>query len=351
MILSESIMTNVTDEFEFFLEKPWSDGLPVVTPTEARVTRMFTGTTRDPDELIGNIPPMMEPATVRTVAIHALMAGCKPEYLPVVLGALTLMLSDEFNMNGVQGTMHGAAPLMIVSGPYAQQIGIQGGNGCFGPGFRANASIGRAIRLMLMNLGGGIAGVASATIFATPLRYTACMAENIERSPWESLSVSKGYAPTDNVITCAMVESPRQSFDDVSTEPQRLLTGIADSMVAMGSWNMHARSDMVVAMGPQHAAICAKAGMSRADVHAWLVEHAGRRVRDLKGGGNWRRERALAFPITVDPDDDDCFIPAIKTPEDLQLIVAGGWGPCTAICHGWSGGSKAVHGKYDVPSI
>jgi hypothetical protein len=277
------------------------------------------------------------------------MAGCKPEYLPVVLGALKLMLIEEFNMNGVQGTMHGAAPLMIVSGPYEQQIGIQGGNGCFGPGFRANASIGRAIRLMLMNLGGGIAGVASATIFATPLRYTACIAENLERSPWESLAVSKGYAPTDNVITCTMVESPRQTFDDVSTEPQRLLTGIADSMCAMGSWNMHARSDMVVAMGPQHAAICAKAGMNRADVHAWLVQHAGRRVRDIKGGGNWRRERALAFPIKVDPDDDDCFIPAIKDPVDLQLMVAGGWGPCTAVCHGWSGGSMAVHGKYDVP--
>ena len=346
-------MAGSIDEFEFFLEKAWSDGLPVVTPTEARVARMLTGTPRDPEELIGNIPPMMEPATVRTVAIHALMAGCKPEYLPVVLGGLKLMLREAFNMNGVQGTMNGAAPLMIVSGPYAQKIGIQGGNGCFGPGFRANASIGRAMRLMMMNLGGGIAGVASATIFATPLRYAACIAENIERSPWESLAVSKGYAPTDNVITCAMVESPRQTFDDVSQEHEweRLLTGIADSMCAMGSWNMHARSDMVVAMGPQHAAICAKAGMSRADVHAWLVEHAGRRVRDLKGGGNWRRERALAFPITVDPDDDDCFIPAIKTPEDLQLIVAVGWGPCTAICHGWSGGSKAVHGKYDVPSI
>jgi hypothetical protein len=160
--------------------------------------------------------------------------------------------------------------------------------------------------------------------------------------------VSKGYAPGDNVITCVMVESPRQSFDDVSDEPQRLLTGIADSMVSMGSWNMHARSDMVVAMGPQHASICAKAGMSRADVHAWLVQHAGRKVRDLKGGGNWRRERALAFPIQVDPDDDDCFIPAIKDPADLQLMVAGGWGPCTAICHGWSGGSKAVHGSYET---
>ena len=341
-------MSGTIDEFEFFLEKEWSDGLPVVTPTEARVARLLTGTTRDPDEIIGRIPPALEEVTVRTAAIHALMAGCKPEYLPVVLGALPLMLREAFNLNGVQGTMHGVAPLMIVNGPYAQKIGIHGGNGCFGPGFRANAAIGRAIRLMLMNLGGGIAGLASATIFATPMRYTACLTENIELSPWQSLAVAKGYQATDNVITCAMVESPRLTFDDVSDEPQRLLTGIADAMSAMGSWNMHARSDMVVAMGPQHAAICARAGMSRADVHAWLVARAGRKVRDLKGGGNWRRERALAFPIKVDPDDDDCFIPAIKNPQDLQLMVAGGWGPCTAVCHGWSGGSRAVHGTYAI---
>ena len=338
-------MTDI-DEFEFFLEKEWSDGLPVVTPTEARVQRMLRGSRRDPEELIGRIPPMMEPATVRTIAIHAVMAGCKPEYLPVVVGGLQLMLREEFNLNGVQGTMHGVAPLMIVNGPYAREIGLHGGNGCFGPGFRANASIGRAIRLMLMNLGGGIAGVASATIFATPLRYTACITENVERSPWDTLAMSKGYSASDNVITCAMVESPRLTFDDVSEDPERLLTGIADSMVAMGSWNMHARSDMVVAMGPQHAHLCAQAGLARADVHRSLCERAGRTVRALKGGGNWRRERAMAFPIAVDPDDDDCFIPAIKNPEDLQLIVAGGWGPCTAICHGWSGGSRAVCGVY-----
>ncbi len=337
-----------SDEFEFFLEKEWSDGLPVVTPTEARVERMLAATQRDPDEVIGRVPPALEPLTVRTAAIHALMAGCKPEYLPVVLGAIKLMLRDEFNMNGVQGTMHGVAPLMIVNGPYAKKIGLHGGNGCFGPGFRANASIGRAIRLMMMNLGGGIAGVASATIFATPLRYTACITENAERSPWETLAVSKGYRAEDDVVTCAMVESPRLCFDDVSQEPQRLLNGIADSMAAMGSWNMHARSDMVVAMGPQHAALCAQAGLSRADVHRRLCELAGRKVRDLRNGGNWRRERALAFPIAVDPDDDDCFIPAIKQPEDLQLIVAGGWGPCTAVCHGWSGGSRAVHDVYEI---
>ena len=110
----------------------------------------------------------------------------------------------------------------------------------------------------------------------------------------------------------------------------------------------HEAIGRVVAMGPQHATICAQAGMSRADVHARLCELAGRRVRDLKNGGNWRRERALGFPIRVDPDDDDFFIPAIKDPKDLQLIVAGGWGPCTAVCHGWSGGSRAVHGTYET---
>ena len=333
------------DEFEFFLEKAWSDGLPVVTPTEERLEALLRGTQRSPDELIGNVPPMMEPATVRTVAVHALMAGCKPEYLPVVLGGLKLMLREEFNLNGVQGTMHGVAPLMIVNGPYASKIGLHGGNGCFGPGFRPNASIGRAIRLMLMNLGGGIPGVGSATVFSTPLRYTACLAENVERSPWETIAASRGYSKEDDVITCAMVESPRLCYDDVSQEPRRLLTGIADSMVAMSSWNMHVRSDMVVAMSPEQATICANGGMSRADAHKTLCEIAGRRVRDLKNGGNWRRERALK--INVDPDDDDCFVPAIKDPRDLHLIVAGGWGPLTAVCHGWGGGSRAVHGLYE----
>src|SRR5499426_968709 len=183
------------DEFEFFLEKEWTDGLPVVTPTEARVRRMLQGTRRDPGELVGHIPPAGEAATVRTVAIHALLAGGKPEYLQVVLGGVKQIIRDEFNMGGVQCTMHGVAPLMVVNGPYAQRIGLHGGNGCFGPGFRANASIGRAIRLMLLNLGGGISGKASATVFSSPIRYTACLTENTEKSPWESLAVSRGYAP------------------------------------------------------------------------------------------------------------------------------------------------------------
>lgn len=339
-------MAGKVDEFEFFLGKDWSDGFPVVTPTEERVQRMLAGTSRDPDEVVGSIPPALEVATVRTIAIHALMAGCKPEYLPVVLGGTELILRDEINLGGVQCTMHGVAPLMIVNGPYAKKIGIHGGNGCFGPGFRANATIGRAIRLMLLNLGGGIAGRASATVFASPLRYTACLAENIERSPWESLAVSRGYSAADNVITAAMVESPRLHFDDVSKEPERLLTGIGDAMAAAGSWNMWFASNVVVAMSPQHAKLCADAGLSRADVHRRLCELGGRRQGDLKRGGNWRPERARAMGI--DPDDDECFIKAVKEPAGLHLIVAGGTGPTTAVCHGWNDSSRAVHGQYAV---
>lgn len=344
----ESCLIEQIDEFEFFLEKPWSDGLPVVTPTEERINRMLLATGRDPDEIIGPIPPAMEVATVASVATHAVMAGCKPEYLPVVLGATELMLQAEFNVNGVQGTMHGVAPMMIVNGPYALEIGIHGGSGCLGPGFRANASIGRAIRLILMNIGAGLPGISSMTVFGMPSRFTYCLTENSEYNPWESLSVSKGYSADENVLTMAMVESPRFCWDDVSDEPERLIRGIADTMTAMGSWNMHARSDMVVAMSPQHAEICDKSGWSRDEVHTRLIEVAGRTVSNLKLGGNWRRERALALPVPVDPDDSECFVPTIKNSVDLQLIVAGGWGPCTAVCHGWSGGSRAVHSSYEV---
>jgi hypothetical protein len=336
----------VVDEFEFFLEKEWSDGLPVVTPTEARLKRMLAGTRRDPEEVVGPIPPAMEVATVRAVAIHALMAGCKPEYLPVVLGGVSQIIRDEFNMGGVQCTMHGVAPLMIVNGPYAGRIGLHGGNGCFGPGFRANASIGRAIRLMLLNLGGGISGKASATVFSSPFRYTACLTENMEKSPWESLAVARGYSPQDNVITCAMAENPRLHFDDVSAEPQRLLRGIGDAMTAPGSWNMWFVSDMVVAMSPQHARLCAGAGMSRADVVKRLSELAVRPQANVKRGGNWRPERARA--LGIDPDDDEALIRAVKDPQRLHLIVAGGEGPITAVCHGWNATSRAVQGTYEV---
>ncbi len=335
------------DEFEFFLEKPWSDGLPVVTPTEERVARMLGGTRRAREEVIGPVPPLGEVATVGGVAAHAVMAGCKPEYMPVVLAGLELMLKEPLNLGGVQATMHSVAPLLIVNGPYARRIGITGGQGCFGPGFRANATIGRAIRLVLLNLGGGVARVACMSIFSQPSRFTFCVAENEEESPWESLAVSRGYAADEDVVTAVMVESPHIIFNDVDRDPRRLLVSYMDNMAAMGSWPIWVRTDTAVVLSPEHARLCARAGFSRADVHAYLCEHAGRRVGELKRGGPWRADKPNGrWDYPVDRGDEDFFIRAVNEPEDLHLFVAGGNGPMGAVMPGWNGASRAVHSAY-----
>ena len=335
------------DPFEFFFDKPWSDGLPVVTPTEERIGRMLGGTRRDPDERIGEVPPAREMASVRSVAVHAVMAGCLPEYLPVILAGLEAIMEEPFNIGGIQGTMHAVSPLMIVNGPYAKEIGIHGGLGCFGPGFRANATIGRSIRLILLNLGGGIPGVTSMSTFSQPSRFTFCIAENEAQSPWEPLSATLGFGPDENTVTLAAVENPQLVFDDTSNDADRLLIAIADTMSHMGSWNNWTRSDLVVALAPQQAAICEKSGLTKADVHGRLCEMAGRRLGDLRRGGNYRDARMKDLPIEVDLDDDDFFVPTVKDPTDLKIIVAGGIpGPESAVMHGWSGGSRAVSKGY-----
>jgi hypothetical protein len=336
------------DAFEFFFDKPWSDGLPVVPPTEARVARMLEGARRDPEAIVGHVPPLYEAATVRAVAMHAVMAGCQPAYLPVVLGGIETMLIDEFCMNGVQATMHSVAPLMIVNGPYGKQIGLHGGTGCFGPGFRANATIGRAIRLVLLNLGGGIPGITSMSAFGQPSRYTYCIRENEEESPWEPLSVTHGHEAEANVVTCIMCENPKLVFDDVSAKPDSLLYTIADTMALIGSRNVLTGGDMLVAIGPEHARLCAKAGMSKADVHERLRELACLRLGDVKRGA-WRPEFAERWPVAVDLDDDNCMIPAVLDPERFQMIVAGGTpGPISAVMHGWNPASRSVNRAYDV---
>ncbi len=338
------------DEFEFFFEKPWSDGLPVVAPTEERIARMLGGTSRSPDEVLGVIPPAFEEATVHSAAINDVMAGCKPEHLPVVVAGIEAIADERLNTNAVQATMRGVAPLMIVNGPYAREIGLHGGSGCFGPGFRANATIGRAIRLILYNLGGGIPGVASATCFGEPCRYSYCIAENEEESPWELLSVTKGFGPEENVLTAIVCESPHLVWDDVSQDPERLFIAIGDMMSSLGSANIYRRCDIVVALSPQHARLCADAGLSKADVHMRLCQTAGRRVGDIKNAGIWDHDPKLErLPFPASPEDDGFFVPAVCHPEDLTLIVAGGWpGPCTVVMPGMHVSSRPVSKKIEV---
>src|SRR6266516_1114294 len=314
----------MVDEFEFFLAKAWSDGLPVVTPTEARVQRMLTGTRRAPEEFLGLIPPALEPATVRTVAIHTVMAGCQPAYLPVALGGLALMLREAFNLNGVQGTLHGVAPLMIVNGPYAQQIGLHGGSGCFGPGFRANATIGRAIRLILLNVGGAWPGRYDMATQGSPAKFSFCIAENEAASPWEPMA-------SGDTVTVYGGEPPHNVNDHVSTSASGILTTLCDTAVSLGSnvgWYF-AQSQLLVALGPEHARTIAEDGFARADVQRFVYEHARLPLGRLKLAGMWGMHDWPAWMNAV--ADPDALMPQVPSPDDVYVIVAGGSGKHSAV--------------------
>ncbi len=347
--MSTTVTTaSVHDAIEYFYGKPWSDGMPVIPPTEELVATMLKGTRRDANEQIGLVPPNFEALTVRRIAEHAVMAGAKPEYMPVIIGAMQAVLEEKLNMHGVQTTIHGAAPLLIVNGPYARQIGINGGRGCFGPGFRANTTIGRTVRLILYNVGGGYPS-ASFSCFGAAIRYAYCISENDAENPWEPLSVTRGFKAEDNVITAVQCDSPQLVHDDANDDPQRLHVSTTDSMSSFGGMNAYRATDMVVALAPDIADNFAKAGMSKSDVHKLLIEKAGKRVGDTKRGGLWRIERLNRYVTKVDPDDDNCWIPTIQEPSRLFLIVAGGRpGATTAVMHGWNETTRGVTVKYEV---
>ena len=338
------------DEFEFFFEKEWSDGLPVVPPTKARLAAMLAATRRDPDEVIGMVPPLSSEATVRAIALHAVMAGCKPSFLPLLIAVMEAVLDERFNLTLLQATTSAGAPFILANGPHAREIGLHSGTGCFGPGFRANATIGRALRLMMMNLGGGIPGVTALSGFGGPWRYTYCVAENETESPWPSYAAARGFDLEENVVTAIPLEGPVLVWDDVSEDPERLAVAITDTMSAIGGGNIFRQADMAVVLSPQHAEIFAEAGLSRADVHALLVKRAGRRLGEIKRGGIWRGESGAArWPFKIDLSNDASFVPAIGDPGDLHLVVAGGSGsPSSLVMHGITVASRAVSRAYRV---
>ena len=345
---NEDPMSSLHDAIEFFYTKPWSDGMPIVPPTRQLVEEMLKGTRRDPNEELGLVPPNFEPLTVRRIAEHAVMAGALPEYMPVIIGGMRAILDEKLNMHGVQTTIHGVAPLMIVNGPYAKKIRINGGRGCFGPGFRPNTAIGRTVRLILYNVGGGYPS-ASFSCLGQPSRYAFCIAENEADSPWEPLSVTRGFEADENVVTVVQCENPQLVHDDANDDPERLHVAITDCMANLGGMNAYRATDMVVVLAPDIADNFAKAGMSKTDVHKLLSERAGRRVGELKRGGLWRVERLNRYVTQVDPDDDNCWVPTIQEPSRLFLIVAGGRpGASAGVLHGWNETTRGVSVAFDA---
>lgn len=332
---------------DLFYQRGWTDGLPIVPPTRERVDRLVASCGRAPDAVLGRIPPTWGEATVERVAVNAVMAGCRPEHLPVVLAALEALLDDRFNLHGVQCTTHVTSPLIVVNGPLAQQLDINGGPNCFGQGWIANGTIGRAVRLALVNLGGARpAGIDKAT-HGHPGKYTYCIAENEASSPWEPFHVDQGYRADENVVTVFAAEAPH-NINNHAFDPYRLLDAIAGTITTIGANNYYVMGDYAVVLGVDHATILDKAGWRRRHVQRYLFERARLPVARLKYGGMYveRLERNL-WPRWVERDDDTSLVPPVREPEDFKIFVAGGDGPHSVVIPGW--GTRAISRPITLP--
>src|SRR5262249_45212539 len=215
------------DDAEAMFARGWTDGLPVVPPTPERVARMLTGTTRDPHEIVAVVPPDLVECTVEKVAINATLAGCRPEYLPVVLTAVEAACTDEFNAHGLLATTWFSGPLVVVNGPITRALGMNSGINALGQGNRANATIGRALQLVIRNVGGGRPGEVDRATLGNPGKYTFCFAEDEAGSPWEPLAVERGVEAGRSAITLFAAEGVRGVVDQLSREPESLARSFA----------------------------------------------------------------------------------------------------------------------------
>jgi len=311
--------------FELLCSKGWSDGLPVIPPTPERVERMLSYCERDFAEPVVRIPPRFGAATPIRVAANAVMAGCKPEYFPLVLLALEAMAEGPYNLYGTQATTHPCTPMLIFNGPVAGEVGINSGHNAMGNYFRANAVIGRAVRLALVNIGAAIPGTGDMATAGTPAKFTFCVAENEAASPWEPLHVELGFPQDSSTVTVVAAESPHNVNDHESLTPEGVLTMIAGTIAITGSNNAYYAGQPVLAFGPEHAATVASGGMSKSEVKQWLFEHATIPLSKFSNEGIERRfRRKLADQFANAPLDAPVRMWA--KPEDLIVVVAGGAG-------------------------
>ncbi len=256
------------DLIEACYENGWTDGLPVVPPTPERVEHMLSGTDRDPDELIAAVPPKWGRATVEKVAINAVMAGCKPVYLPLILKAVEAMTNEQFNLHGVQVTTSHVGPMLIVNGPIRKQLEINDGFNLFGQGWRANATIGRALRLVCTNIGGALPGELDRAAFGHAGKYTCCIAEKEEVSPWEAMHVDRGFQADDSTVTVFAAAGPQTVNDHGSNTAEGILNTISQNIAAPGN----SSGETLLVIGVEHAKTISEDGFSKADVRRYIAD-------------------------------------------------------------------------------
>jgi hypothetical protein len=322
-----------------------SDGLPLVPPTPERVERMLARHGFRPDAVVARLMPAFADATWRNIAENAVMAGCRPEYLPVIGAAVEALAADEFNLLGIQTTTGSATPVVIVNGPVAGAIDMNAAGNALGPGNRANATIGRAVRLTLQNVGGAIPGIGDMATLGQPGKYTFCFAENETASPWPALHVERGYASDTSVVTVAGVSGNVEIVDSSSATPEDVIRTYANSMLIAGTISMSGYiggGEPLIVMPPEHAVFLSNAGYTKEKAKAAIFEAVQYPLERLSP---YVRERLIASRKTTNAADIEGPVRLAAIAKDVMIVVAGGVGVKAAYLPTWSGGTRAVSRK------
>lgn len=328
------------EEFnEMCLRRGLGDGLPLVPPTELAVAHMLAGTDMSPHTEVATVPPANGVATVQKIAINALMAGCKPEHMPVLIAAVEAMADPAFHLTAVQTTTNPAAPLAIVHGPAVDELRFNAGYNLFGQGWRSNATVGRAIRLILLNLGGGRPGDVDRSTLGQPGKYSFCIAENSKESPWEPLHVERGFPVDASAVTVVGTAGPHNMLDSASQSAEELLTMFAKAVTVIHN-NVFFPGQPTFVIGPEHAQLIAQDGYGKEEVKAFLFEHARVPIEGFSPAiiSELRKRR----PGWFERQKGVVTIPIADTPEDIVLVVAGGPGRHSAFLPTFGYQTKAV---------
>jgi len=308
---------------EYCYEQGWSDGLPLVPASRPLVEKFLAHTSRDPGEVIGRLEQVNREVTVELAAINAAMAGCRPEYFPVVLAAWEALQHERAAKGGGWQSTSGPAPLIVVNGPVRQQLGFNATGGVFGPGFRANATVARSIGLIVRNVLGIEPHVLEQATQGIPGRWSICIGENEEESPWEPLAAEDGIEPGTSAVTATLLRTSEYIDNRHTQDPEQILWDFADTIARTGALIFRDTACGIV-MNPEHAQMLAKAGYAKADVKAWLMEHAGPTKAQLRRAGKDGLERGvLRRPAEEPPADPDEVERILPSPLHIPIVVAG----------------------------
>ncbi len=307
------IPINASEQIEFCYAQGWTDGLPVVPASRELVKEMLDAGALKPGAVVAEMPSRKVSLTAEKIAINAVMAGCKPEYMPVVVAAVKALAAPEFGLHHVASALSGPTIVVLVNGPVAKALGINATNNVFGPGARANATIGRALRLVLLNCLRYRPGVSDRATMGTPGKYTCCIAENEEDHPWEPWHVERGFLPEESTVTLIAASSMLQVWNYGNHE--QLLRAVADALSFLGSIAILGRTPGAVILGGEHAELLRASGLSKKQIREFVVGHTGRTVADLKHTGRIDGEVTAA--------DEKTLHYALDEPGELMLVCAG----------------------------